>query len=224
MHKLLIKERPIDRERVSGTLIIISLVVIILSMVGIRLIDVKVSNIELVDGGLYTVITAKGPEDIDKSDILRIERTFTKASLTGAPVELDKIYTTKGFVYFTSLDPFFPIGQQLIQSVDKSVDTGSQSVWIPADSVTISEVAPNILQNANLKLVQPFSYAIGTPSNLIPILFTLIFTQYLALAVGGISIFILVFPLRIEMEELETAVSQEAEFCSTDEHRTAVAK
>lgn len=219
--KLLNKERQIDRERMAGAVIIMSLLVIFLSMVGIRFLDVKVSNIELVDGGLYTIITDKGPVNIDKGDILRIEKTNTKASITGAPVELDKIYTTKGFIYFSSLDPFYKIGQQLI----KSVDSEKNPVWILSDSTPITDATSNELQNANLKLIQPFSFAIGTPSNVISLVFTLIFLQYLAFAFGGIALFVLIFPLRVESAKpAASSVQQDPEFCANEDHISVVAK
>ena len=115
---MITKEILVDRERIAGVIIFISLFVILLTMVGIRILDVKVSNIELVDSGLYTIITDYGPVNVSKDDILRIERTYTKAAITGAIVEQDRIYTTKGFIYFSSLDPFCNTGQQLINSVD----------------------------------------------------------------------------------------------------------
>ncbi len=215
------KERQIDRERLAGAIIIMSLLVIFLSMLSIRYLDVKISNIEVVDGDLYTVVTDNGPINVDKSEILRIEKTYTKASITGTPVELDKIYTTQGFIYFSSLDSFYKIGQQLI----KSVDNEKKPVWILSDKTTITDATPNELQNANLKLIQPFSYAIGTPSNLISIVFTLIFLQYLAFAFGGIALFVLIFPLKIDSaKHTVSSVQQDSEFCSTDEHIGAVAK
>ncbi len=218
---MLNKERQFDRERMAGAMIIVSLLVIFLSMVGIRLLNVKVSNIELVDGDLYTVITDQGPVNINKSDILRIETTNTKASITGTPVELDKIYTTKGFVYFSSADPFYRVGEKIIQSV-KNTD---KPVWIPADKKPISDATPDELQNANLRLIQPFSYAIGTPPNKIPFVFTLLTIQHLAFAFGGIALFVLVFPLRINSVKYNSpATQQDPEFCAADDHIGAVAK
>jgi hypothetical protein len=220
--KLLNKERQIDRERMAGVVILISLLVIFLSMVGIRFLDVKVSNIELVDGDLYSIITEQGPVNIDKTEILRIEKTYTKASITGIPVELDKIYTTKGFIYVSSLDPFYKMSQQIIHSVD----SGNKPVWILSDTSSISDATPSQLQNANLKLIQPFSYAIGTPANFISRVFTLIFLQYLAFAFGGIALFILIFPLKIESSSKydSESVQQDSEYCTSDEHISVVAK
>ena len=103
---MIIKEIQVDRERIAGIIIFFSLFVILLTMIGIRMLDVKVSNIEFVDGGLYTVVTDNGSVNISKDDILRIERTYTNAAITGTIVEQDRIYTTKGFIYFSSLDRF----------------------------------------------------------------------------------------------------------------------
>ncbi|AFM41869.1 hypothetical protein Desaci_2959 [Desulfosporosinus acidiphilus SJ4] len=217
------KERQFDRERIAGAVIILSILVIFLSMVGIKLLDVKVSNIELVDGDLYTVVTGNGPVNFSKNDILRIEYTDTKAGLTGTPIELDKIYTTKGFIYFSSIDPFYKIGQQIIQSVEDK--NNLKPVWILPDKSPISGSTTNELQNANLKLIQPFSYAIGTPGKFIPIVFALLSIQYLAFAFGGIALFVLVFPLRIDSVKYNPAASQQdPEFCANEDHIGAVAK
>ncbi|MDQ7094916.1 hypothetical protein REC12_15065 [Desulfosporosinus sp. PR] len=221
MSKLFNKERQIDRERLAGAAIIISLLVIFLSMLSIRYFDVKISNIEQVDGDLYTVITDNGPVNVDKNDILRIEQTYAKASITGTSVELDKIYTTQGFIYFSSLDPFFKTGQQLIRSVDSE----TKPVWILADKTSITDETSNELQNANLKLIQPFSFAIGTPANVISLVFTSVFLQYLAFAFGGLALLVLIFPLKIDpARHVASVVQQDSEFCSPDEHIGAVAK
>ena len=111
---MVIKGRQVDRECVTGAMVLICIVVIILSSASIWFFDVKVSNIELVDRGLYTVITDKGPINVGQDDILRIERSYTKAAITGTPVELAKIYTTKGFIYFSSLDSFAKTGRNLL--------------------------------------------------------------------------------------------------------------
>jgi hypothetical protein len=220
---VVIKRKLIDRERLAGAIIFISLFVILLSMVGIQLLDVKVSNIELVDRGLYTIITDNGPTNISPNDILRIERTHTEAAITGIPVEKDKIFTTKGFIYFSSLDPFYKTGHQLINSVDFV----GNPVWIRENNseTTGAEQTQNQLQNANLKAIQPFSYAIGTPSKLTYRVFSVLLIQYLALAIGGIAIFILIFPLRLEMPTpARPFVQQDSEYCPSEEHIGAVAK
>ena len=218
-----IKRKLIDRERLAGAIIFISLFVILLSMVGIRLLDVKVSNIELVDRDLYTIITDKGSTNISQDDILRIERTYTEAAITGIPVELYKIFTTKGFIYFSSLDPFYKNGNQLIYSVDH----GQDPVWIRANTSETAGANQTKIQqqNANLRAIQPFSFAIGTPSNLISIVFSVLLIQYFALALGGISLFVLIFPLRLEIPNpARPFVQQDPEYCSSEDHLGAVAK
>ena len=117
---MVVKERQLDRERIAGFIVVICLFVVIITMFCIRFLDVKILNIEYVDRGLYSVITDKGDINIEQNDILRIERTFTKASITGTTVEMDRIFTTKGFIYFTSLDPFYKTGQEIINSVDQA--------------------------------------------------------------------------------------------------------
>ncbi|MDR3601176.1 MAG: hypothetical protein P4L49_11965 [Desulfosporosinus sp.] len=220
---MIFKKIQIDRERIAGVVIFISLFVILLSVLGIRLLDVKVSNVELIDRGLYTVVTDHGSVNVSRDDILRIERTYTNAAITGAPVELDRIYTTKGFIYISSLDPFYKTGLQLINSFDFE----GKLVWIPSTNNQATEVVKTAsqLMNDNLKLVQPFSYAIGTPSKLSTLVFSVLFLQYLALAIGGMALVVLVFPLRMETPMSARPFMQEdSEYCSTEEALGVVAK
>ena len=191
-------------------------------MVSIRLLDVKVTNIELVDNDLYTIVTDKGPVNINNNEILRIERTYAKAAITGAPVEMDRIFTSKGFIYFSTLDPFYQIGHQLINSVDFV----GKSVWVnpKTSDTTQTEWTSTQRQNANLKLIQPLNYAIGTPSNLIAIIFFAVSLQYFALALGGTALFILIFPLRLEKSMPVHSFLQDPEICSEEEKFGVVAK
>lgn len=220
---MIIKEIQVDRERIAGVIIFISLFVILLAMVGIRFLDVKVSNIELVDRGLYTIITDHGPVNVSSDDILRIERTYTKAAITGKAVELDKIYTTKGFIYISSLDPFYNSGHQLINSLDFE----GRPVWIRSyNNQSTESVNPSTQQiNDNLRAVQPFSFAIGTPSKLSSIVSSVISLQYLALAIGGMALLILIFPLRLGTPiPVRPFMQEEPEYCSSEETLGAVAK
>lgn len=220
---MVIKERQVDRERISGAIIFISLFVILLSIVGIRLLDVKVTNIELIDRGLYTVITEKGPVNVSQDDILRIERTNTKAAITGTPVEMDRIYTTKGFIYISSLDSFYKTARQLINSVDFE----GKPIWIRSTNNQATEPLKTSteLQNANLRTVQSFNYAIGTSSKLSPLVSNLISLQYLALAIGGLALLILIFPLRMETPTpVSSLIQEDPDYCSTKESLGAVAK
>ncbi|MDR3587004.1 MAG: hypothetical protein P4L59_17085 [Desulfosporosinus sp.] len=218
------KEIQVDRERIAGVIIFISLFVILLTMIGIRILDVKVSNIEVIDNGLYAVITDYGPVNVSKEDVLRIERTYTKAAITGASVEQDRIYTPKGFIYFSSLDPFCKTGLQFINSFD----FGGKLVWIPPNNnqvTTASMETPTQLMNDNLRVIQPFSYAIGTPSNLSSVVFSVMSLQYLALAIGGLALMILIFPLRLATPlPVLPFIQEEPEFSSTEETLGAVAK
>ncbi|GAB6151692.1 hypothetical protein JCM17380_04420 [Desulfosporosinus burensis] len=217
---MLVGVRRIDRERIAGATILISLFIILLSMIGILLADAKVSNIELVDRGLYTIITNNGPINVSQEDILRIEKTYTKAAITGTAVELDKIYTTKGFIYISSLDPFYETGNQLINSVDSE----GKPVWIPSNN-TGSEVTLDQRQRANLSLVKPFNYAIGTSSKLVIVIFSVLSMQYLALSIGGLALIVLIFPLRLGTEiPDQSLMRQDIEFCSNEDQIDAVAK
>lgn len=188
---MIAKRKLIDRERLAGATIFMSLFVILLSMVGIWVVDVKVSNIKFVDSGLYTIITDKGSVNIGKNDILRIERTYTEAAITGIPVELNKIFTTKGFIYFSSLDPFYETGDHLIDSVDFE----GKPVWNRENNSETNGVEKNV----NFKAIQSLNYAIGTPSNLTFMVLSVLFIRYAALGIGGLALLILIFPLRMEI-------------------------
>lgn len=216
---MFIKGKKIDRERIAGAIILISLFVILQSMVVIWLLDVKVSNIELVDRGLYTIITDNGPVNVGEEDILRIERTYTKAAITGTSVEIDKIYTTKGFIYISSLDPFYNTGIQLINSVDFE----GKPVWI--HSHTGSEATLDQRLSANLRLVKPFSYAIGTSSKLTIVITSVLSLQYLALSIGGMALIVLIFPLRLGTKIPDHLLKrQDIEFCPDEDQIDALAK
>lgn len=220
---MVIRERQVDRECITGAIILICIFVIILSVVSIRFLDVDVSNIELVDRGLYTVVTDNGPINVSQDDILRIERTYTKAAITGTPVELDRIYTIKGFIYISSLDPFYKTGHQLINSVDFE----GKPVWIRSNKseATESEQSWNQLLNTNLRTVQPFSYAIGTPSKLASLVFSVLSLQYLALALGGMALVVLIFPMRLVTPmPAQPFMQEDQEDSSSEEVIGAVAK
>jgi len=191
--------------------------------VSIRFLDVNVFNIELVDRGLYTVITDNGPINVSQDDILRIEQTYTKAAITGTPVELDRIYTIKGFIYISSLDPFYKTGHQLINSVDFE----GKPVWIRSNKseATESEQSWNQLLNTNLRTVQPFSYAMGTPSKLASLVFSVLSLQYLALALGGMALVVLIFPMRLVTPmPAQPFMQEDQEDSSSEEVIEAVAK
>ncbi|MBC2725380.1 hypothetical protein [Desulfosporosinus sp.] len=216
---MLFKQGQIDRERITGAIIIISLVVILMSMLGVRLLKVHVTNIELIDRHLYSIITDNGPVNIGQEDILRIERTYTKAAITGSPVELDKIYTTKGFIYISSIDPFYEMGSQLINSVDLE----RKPVWIHNSTGSNSSLENR--QKANLELVQPFSYSIGTSAKLVPLTFSILSLQSLSLAIGGLALIILIFPLRLDTPlRGQSLIIQEQEFSTEEDQLDVVAK
>ncbi|WP_425801685.1 hypothetical protein ACHOLT_13810 [Desulfitobacterium sp. Sab5] len=172
------QHKPLSRERIAGIIIYFCLALMILSIILIKVMDVRVVNVEAVDRGLYTVITQNGPVNVTSDDVLRIERTYTKAAISGSTVELDKIYTKKGFIYAASTDSFYEPTSQLINSVDFL----GLATW-ERDNVTWQSV-------------QPYGYAIGTPANHISFLFFLLSLQYFLLSVGGLTLAVLIFPLR----------------------------
>lgn len=220
---MIIRERQVDRESFTGAIILISILVIIVSIVSIRFLDVKVSNIELVDRGLYTVITAKGPVNVSQDDILRIERTYTKLAITGTPIEIDRIYTTKGFIYVSSSDSFYKTGQNLINSVDFE----RKQVWIKSNKseATESKQSWNQLLNTNLRTVQPFNYAIGTPSRIETLVFSVLSLQYFAFAIGGIALLILIFPFKsVTPMPIQPFMQEDQEYSASEEVIGVVAK
>lgn len=170
--------KRLGREQISGMLIITCLGILLTTVMIIHFLDVKVVNIDQVDKGLYTIVTDQGPVNITPAEILRIERTYAKTALTGQPVELDRIYTDKGFIYVSSLDSFASLAQEMINKVDFT----GQDVWERSQT--------------SWKTVQPYAYAIGTPEKRIPWLFLLLTVQYWAMSVGGIALAVLIFPLR----------------------------
>jgi ABC-type glycerol-3-phosphate transport system permease component len=171
--------------------------------------DVNIINIELVDQGLYNIVTSKGSVTITPSNIIRIERTYTKTAITGVPVELDKIFTDKGFIYFSSLDSYAETGRAIANSVDNyTLKTWSRP-------------------NTTLHTVQPYAYAIGTPKSNVTVIFLLVFAQYLSLTIGGITLFILISPIGWRnnyYQTINTTVAQESDFRTTEEQLGAVAK
>ena len=220
---VVIKDRYVDREFIMGAIIFICIVVITLSVMSIRFLDVKVSNIEFADRGLYTVTTDNGPINVSQNDILRIERTYTKVAITGTPVEQDRIYTSHGFIYISSLDPFYKTGLQLINSVDFD----GKPVWIRTSKnhATESEESWDQLLKTNLRTVQPFSYAIGTPFKIASFIFTALSLQYIALGIGGMALVILIFPLKWRAPiPTQPYVQEDQEYNASSKGIGAVAK
>lgn len=200
--------KSIGRERLAGITIILSLIFVIFTLIGVNWIDVKVVNMELVDRGLYTIVTENGNVNIQPDNILRIERTYTKAPLSGATVELDKIYTDKGFIYLSSADSYAEIGRQLMNSVDYY----GLPTWERP--------------NTDWQTVRPYSYSIGTPSKQILFLFFFLSLQYAALSLGGIALTVLIFPLRFkrEIQQSKSPFTQQEQEYVSEEQYSAVAK
>jgi hypothetical protein len=210
VQRLMRQQKTLCREHIAGLIISCCLALVILSMIGVRVLDVRVINVEVVDNGLYTVITQNGPINVGPNDVIRIERTYTKATITGAPVELDKIYTTKGFIYASSADSYDGNTRQLMNSVDFY----GQPTWQR--------------ENTSWQSVQPYAYAIGTPTSQKPWLFFLLSLQYFVLSMGGITLAILIFPFHWKYKEEEETYKQsgkphEKDY-RTEEQLSAVAK
>ena len=149
----MVQDNKLGRERLSSLIIIFCLFLTVLTSIGVNYLDVKVLNIELIDRELYTVITEKGNVNIHPDDVLRIERTYTKEAFTGESVELDKIYTDKGFVYLSSQAPYAELGQKLMNTVDYYGFPLWERSGVDWNSLT------------------KYSYAVGTPPQQVPLLF-----------------------------------------------------
>ena len=208
MYTLIEVRKPMGQEKITGNIILICLLILGSTMIGIHFLDVKITNMELVDRKLYTIVTTKGPVNIAPSNIIRIERTYSKTAITGALVETDKIYTDKGFIYVSSLDTFAKTGREIANSVDfYGLDTWSRP-------------------NTTVHTIRPFAYAIGTPSTYVPIIFLLMSLQYLALSIGGITLFVLILPIRWRESRYNTisTVQQETDLNTSEEQLGAIAK
>ena len=177
------QEKNLGRESLTSIVIYFCIGLTILSSIGINLLEVKVLNIEYIDRGLYSIITEKGNVNVHPEDVLRIERTFSKKSFTGEIIEIDKIYTDKGFIYLNSLAPYAEAGRKLMNSVDYY----GISLWERED--------------VDWESLRKYSYSIGTPLSHIPLIFFLLSLQYAALSIGGVALAILIFPLRLTEDE-----------------------
>lgn len=203
-------KKPLGREQIAAIIIYCCIALTVISLLSVRALEVKVINVEAVDRGLYTVVTQTGAANVDSNDVLRIERTFSKAAVTGAPVEIDKIFTTKGFIYSLSTDPYYVNTRQLINSVDFE----GLSIWER--------------ENITWESVRPYSYAIGTPKAQIPLLFFLLSMQYYLLSIGGIALVFLILPLPWkdldeDSDRQQPGKSQEQDF-RTEEQLNSAAK
>lgn len=183
------QQTTFGREKLSTLVIILSLIITIITSVGVNLLDVKINNIELIDGQLYTIITDKGNVNIIPDDILRIERSYTKEPITGESLELGKIYTSKGFIYLSSKDTYASIGQKLM----KSVDSLTLPIWERA--------------GVDWETVKKQRYSIGTPARYTNLLMFLLELQNTALAIGGLALVILIFPFRLDEEKTEGTIA-----------------
>lgn len=172
------KESNLTREYITGKIIILCIILLLATLIGLRFLNVTISNIIYVDRGLFTVITSNGAVNITPEDILRTETTFAKAAFTGQPVELDKIYTKEGFIYFSSADPFYPAGQQLMNSAPDG------------------DLSPLRHSPVDYSAIRPYTYAVGMTLKQIPLFFLFLSLQNLAIMVGGVALFVLIFPVR----------------------------
>ena len=166
-----------SREKMSGIIVIVCLLLLSLTVIGLTLLDVHITNIELVDRDLYVVVTDHGNVYVTANDILRIERTYSRSSGSGTLIEINKIYTSSGFIYLSSLDYYFSKGQAIISSLD--------------NPIALTWDRPNI----TLAMLKSKVYAIGTPSHWIPIIQLLVELQSLVLMVCAGSLLVLILPI-----------------------------
>ncbi|NMA69762.1 MAG: hypothetical protein GX958_10120 [Desulfitobacterium sp.] len=177
----------LGREKLSTLVIILSLIITLITSLGVTFLDVKINNIELIDGELYTIITDKGNVNIVPGDILRIERSNTKRTLTSEAQELGKIFTNKGFIYLSSKDKYAPIGNELM----KSVDNLGLPLWERS--------------GVDWKTIKKLRYSIGIPEQYTNLVVFLLDLRNIALTIGCIALLVLIFPLRINDDKNEEA-------------------
>lgn len=171
-----------EREQICGLIIVIGMTLLFLSVLGIRFFNVSVINIEHNHKGLYDIITEKEIHTISSTDVLRIERTYTKTALSGKKVELYKIFTKKGFIYLSSLDSFARTGRQLIETFELN----EKNIWfLPGSSL-----------QENQSLIKNYDYAIGTPKSHIPILKFMRMFQNFILIFMAFTLLILIIPVK----------------------------
>ena len=97
-------------------------------------------------------------------------------------------------------------------------------VWIHSH-YSGSDIKLNQRQSTNLKLVKSFNYAIGTSSNRVTIISSILSMQYIAISIGGVALLILIFPLRLSANRLkQPLLQQDIEFCSEEDQIDMVAK
>lgn len=176
------KLKSVNREQICGFILIVGLSVLFLNVIGIRFLNVSVKNIKADGKGLFSIITDKGTVNISSGDIIRIVKTYTKEGIAGTPVELDKIYTNKGFAYFSSTNTYAKAGRQLVNSVDF---TGQNTWSLPGESPA-----------ANLALAKSYNYVIDTPGHFIPVLSFLLNLEHYLLAIMAVALLLLIVPLQ----------------------------
>lgn len=173
------------REKLSTLFILLSLIITLITSLGVTFLDVKIHNIELIDGDLYTIITNKGNVNIVPEDILRIERSNTRKTITGETQELGKIFTSKGFIYISSKDTYAPIGNKLM----KSVDSLGLPLWERS--------------GVDWETIKKLRYSIGIPEKHTGLILFLLELRNVALTIGCIALIVLIFPLRLDGEHAE---------------------
>lgn len=166
-----------NREKVAGLTVLACISIIILTVVGLALLDVKIYNIEVVDRDLYVIVTDNGNVNISPDDILRFERSYSHTSGVKNQIEINKIYTNVGFIYLSSIDAFFSKGQQM----SSIINMNHSLAW----------TRPNTTKT----LLKSKSYAIGTPASWIPVVQSLVTIQNSALLICNISLLVLIFPI-----------------------------
>ncbi|MDR3270822.1 MAG: hypothetical protein LBT32_04850 [Peptococcaceae bacterium] len=173
-----------EREQICARAIVVSIICLLVCVLGVRGMTVDVLDMYFInESSAYVVVTEKETVRIKSTDVLRIERSYAKTVFTGNPIEMDKIYTQKGFIYLSSADTFAETGRQLIDAVD--TDPTGETVWIP----------PKMTLDENAQLARSLDYAIGTPKHYIPLIHLFIQIQVFIFFILILALFFLIFPL-----------------------------
>ncbi|HEX3015175.1 MAG TPA: hypothetical protein VHQ46_02145 [Desulfobacteria bacterium] len=176
-----------------ATVAVICIAIILICSVVISLLTVKTTSVTAT-ADFHYLVQANGRQfDLVPADVLRIERTSAKKSFTGQPIEILKVYTTKGFIYASPNDDAY----QGVSKLANSVDFYGLQTWTKSDT--------------SWEDIRSKAYAIGTPTEYRAILFAVLGVQNIACLATGFALIALIFPLRSESQEDTTPVVKRLE-------------
>ena len=181
IRRLFLRIKRLNREWLLGLSFIGLLILALLCSVGISFLTVDVTSITATEDFHYTVKANDKEIKLVPGDVLRVERTQAK-TMFGKNIEIIKVYTTQGFV-FALPDNEYYIG---VKQLAGSADFFSEATWMK-DDIDLSDVRKT-------------AYAMGTSTAHQGLVFGLLGLQNLTLIAAGVSLLLLIFPVRLEKE------------------------